>query len=516
MERPCFHLSIPARDVGLSADWYVRVLGCQPGRRSTEAAILDLGGHQLVLQQHSGRPEAVQPGIYPRHFGLVFESLSSWELLRDRVAQRGEPFTVAPKCRYPGERLEHWTFFLQDPSNNWLEFKHYSDAEAVLGCRQLSEVGDRDLRSSACENQTAITSKDFDGSVVQQPEPAWIGAVFGTTITRLESQLLGEARGFQSTTWRLTLNCEPPESAPACVILKSETSDVDCNAFSRLNNAFKREIGVYTCCTPRLQAHRPHVYASQESSPSWLLMEDLSHLRSGDQVVGLSYAETLATIESIAAIHAEFWMDLGLEQHSWLPRHNFWFADPKSEIVDNFFAVYGVRFGPDVCRLYQAVLEQSSAIDEALNDRPWTLVHGDLRADNVLFDNTLQDPDAVILDWSWASRSLAVIDLAFLVGGSTPRMQRHGRHDDLLLAWHRALLSSGVRDYTLAEARRDQQFAALRCITAGIAMHSFSKGDQTPVRAALFMDDAIQRHAAYAAEIAAWEALPDPTGFPNG
>lgn len=51
-------------------------------------------------------------------------------------------------------------------------------------------------------------------------------------------------------------------------------------------------------------------------------------------------------------------------------------------------------------------------------------------------------------------------------------------------------------------------------MTAGIALHSFSKGAETPVRAALFMDDAIQRHAAYAVEIAAWEALPDRTGFP--
>jgi hypothetical protein len=27
------------------------------------------------------------------------------------------------------------------------------------------------------------------------------------------------------------------------------------------------------------------------------------------------------------------------------------------------------------------------------------------------------------------------------------------------------------------------------------------------------MDDAIQRHAAYALEIEAWQALPDPAGF---
>ena len=146
MARPCFHLSIPARDVVASAEWYTRALGCVPGRRSAVAAILDLGGHQLVLQQLQGAAEPEQAGIYPRHFGLVFDQLGSWEALRDRITGLGEPFRVEPKCRFSGEALEHWTFFLQDPSANWLEFKHYSNPDAVLGCRDHGDVGDHELR----------------------------------------------------------------------------------------------------------------------------------------------------------------------------------------------------------------------------------------------------------------------------------------------------------------------------------------------------------------------------------
>jgi len=350
-------------------------------------------------------------------------------------------------------------------------------------------------------------------ALVRHPEPGWIGEALGTTVKSLETRLLGEARGFQSTTWLLQLNCDPPGGGPASVILKSETANEAFNTFSRLNNAFVREVGVYTHCTPRLKDHQPCVYASNSCEPFWLLLEDLTHLRSGDQVIGLSYQETLATIQRMAAIHAEFWLDPALQQHSWLPGHGFWFADPKLEIVDDFFATYGVRFGTDVCRLYRAVLEQSSAIDQALDARPWTLVHGDLRADNLLFGDSTEDPTSVIIDWSWASRSLGAIDIGFLIGGSTPQAQRLGRHEDLLLAWHEELLKRGVRDYPLSEARHDLQLAALRSITAGLAMHSFFGNPETPIRAALFMDDAIQRHAAYALEIKAWEALPDPSGF---
>lgn len=143
-----FHLSIPATDLEHSRQWYGRVLGCGAGRSSAVALILDLGGHQLVLQR---QPEGVEPrqsGIYPRHFGLVFAQLAAWQALQRRVQESGEPFAVAPKCRYAGTVLEHHTFFLQDPSGNWLEFKHYSQAEAVLGCSEHASVGDPELRAT--------------------------------------------------------------------------------------------------------------------------------------------------------------------------------------------------------------------------------------------------------------------------------------------------------------------------------------------------------------------------------
>ena len=58
--------------------------------------------------------------------------------------------------------------------------------------------------------------------LVKQPEPQWISEALGTNVKSLEATLLGEGRGFQSTTWRLELSCDPPEQGPTSVILKSE------------------------------------------------------------------------------------------------------------------------------------------------------------------------------------------------------------------------------------------------------------------------------------------------------
>lgn len=143
MDLQQFHLSIPALDLETTRAWYVEGLGCSEGRRSPHALILDLGGHQLVAQRTD--PAAIgaaQPGIYPRHFGLVFAHLEAWRQLLARARAAGLRFGIEPRLRFGGEVLEHHSFFLIDPAGNWLEFKHYTHPAAVLGCRERTEVGD--------------------------------------------------------------------------------------------------------------------------------------------------------------------------------------------------------------------------------------------------------------------------------------------------------------------------------------------------------------------------------------
>ncbi len=142
-----FHLSIPCRDLEETQAWYVEGLGCIAGRRSEQALILALGGQQLVAQLlPPGRSEPQQTGIYPRHFGLVFATAQPWQALLERARAQGLRFGVEPKCRFRAQPLEHHTFFLIDPSGNWLEFKYYQDPEAALGRQECPEVGDAELR----------------------------------------------------------------------------------------------------------------------------------------------------------------------------------------------------------------------------------------------------------------------------------------------------------------------------------------------------------------------------------
>ncbi|MFK8186126.1 MAG: VOC family protein [Phormidesmis sp.] len=135
-----FHLSFPVKNIVETKRFYVDGLGCKVGREGKGSLILNLGGHQLVA--HVSEDIAPQKGIYPRHFGVTFGSFEEWEGLLFRAREKGLSFYQRPKHRFEGERIEHRTFFLEDPFHNLLEFKYYKYASAVFGELQYSKVGD--------------------------------------------------------------------------------------------------------------------------------------------------------------------------------------------------------------------------------------------------------------------------------------------------------------------------------------------------------------------------------------
>jgi len=143
MNQHIFHLAFPVHDLAEAKRFYVEGLGCVLGRESTRAVTLGLAGHQLVGHLATDVP-APQRGIYPRHFGLVLRSRSEWQALADRAQALGLTFYQQPRVRFPGTRIEHRTFFLEDPSRNLLEFKYYTHDSAIFGEQDLSEVGDSD------------------------------------------------------------------------------------------------------------------------------------------------------------------------------------------------------------------------------------------------------------------------------------------------------------------------------------------------------------------------------------
>jgi extradiol dioxygenase family protein len=141
MSKTFFHLAFPVTDLESTKKFYVDGLGCTLGRETDNAVILGLAGHQIVAHL-TAEPASKQKGVYPRHFGLIFDSEKDWQALADRARVKGLTFYQQPRTRYKGKPIEHRTFFLEDPSHNLLEFKFYVHESAIFGEQQDARIGD--------------------------------------------------------------------------------------------------------------------------------------------------------------------------------------------------------------------------------------------------------------------------------------------------------------------------------------------------------------------------------------
>ncbi|HEX9758645.1 MAG TPA: VOC family protein [Nitrospiria bacterium] len=137
-----FHLAFPVNHPERTKEFYVKGLGCTLGRESKTAIILELNGNQIVAHL-TQEPLLSQKGIYPRHFGLIFKSEKDWKAMAERAKEKGLKFRMEPRHRFPGTRIEHGTFVLEDPSHNLLEFKYYKYESAIFGEHEFSKVGDK-------------------------------------------------------------------------------------------------------------------------------------------------------------------------------------------------------------------------------------------------------------------------------------------------------------------------------------------------------------------------------------
>ena len=136
-----FHLAIPINDVTKAQHFYEEGLDCAVGRANKQAVIFNFYGHQVVA--HVTKENLTpQKGIYPRHFGLVLPTKEDWKKLLNRAKEKELKFYQEPKLRFPKKLIEHWTFFLEDPFYNLLEFKYYTHKEAIFGGGNIEEIGD--------------------------------------------------------------------------------------------------------------------------------------------------------------------------------------------------------------------------------------------------------------------------------------------------------------------------------------------------------------------------------------
>lgn len=338
---------------------------------------------------------------------------------------------------------------------------------------------------------------------------AWCNAALrsslnGATVTAVRQAPVGT--GQVADTVRLTLEYDRPGAGPASLIAKVPAADPTSRDAARATRTYEIEASFYRDLAQQLPVRTPICsFAAHDldTDAYVVVLEDVAPAEQGDQMRGCPVPDIEAAIDELALLHGPRWGDPTLLDIGWLNR-----ATPESLVgmvalvtsaVEPFIARYHDRLDADTVAL---VGRLAPRLDAYLTHRPepWTIVHGDFRADNLLFGG----PRVVVVDWQTVTLGSGPSDVSYLLGASLRPDDRRSAEAGLVDRYVERLIAQGAaveRDDVWTLYRRFAFGGLIMAIIASMLVKRTDRGDEMFITMA-------ERHAHQALELDS-EALID-------
>jgi type IV secretory pathway TrbD component len=268
----------------------------------------------------------------------------------------------------------------------------------------------------------------------------------GTAVAAVQAAPIGT--GQVSDSYRLSLTYDGPADLPPTMIAKVPAADAASRNAARAFRTYEIEANFYSQLAPRLPVALARCYyAAYDAGPDEyvVLLEDLTPALPGDQLAGLHPDDAAAAIRELAALHAAGWDSAELAALPWLNRSGpDAAAAPLAAILTGLYPRFRERYAdrlePGTLSLIEDFLPNVGTYLKA-SDEPRTIVHGDFRADNLLFGATRP----VVLDWQTAGFGAGTGDLSYFLASSLPVAARRQYEEALVRRYHAALNSGGAQ-----------------------------------------------------------------------
>jgi Ecdysteroid kinase-like family len=290
-----------------------------------------------------------------------------------------------------------------------------------------------------------------------------------TTVTDVVVEPLAEGVGFMGEVARVR-PAYTRGTGPASLIAKIPTQDPHVRDVLAPARVFEREARFYRYLAPQLDVTPDAYYVGEDSVAGdyVLLLEDLGHLRMGDQVAGASADDAAAALEALAHFHATFWTSPRLDDLDWMPPID----DPGMKIgreiyassLPGFMQVFGDVL--DDVGADMEVVERFADNVHQLMDRfaamPHTIVHFDYRLDNLFFGDTASErPGVTMIDFQASTKGGGAYDVGYFLSQNLRTDVRQAHEEGLLRGYHDVLVADGVDGYSLEQLRSDYRVGVL-------------------------------------------------------
>ena len=327
----------------------------------------------------------------------------------------------------------------------------------------------------------------------------WLNDVLAPAdpVQSLTQTVLGEGEGLMGDILRLTLS----RASGATDSLVAKLPKLENRTIGELLGAYEREILFYQNFGDTLPVRCPKLlYADfdrdrgsenqevilrkADALPRWtnaittrlgrwiaaskkrrylLLIEDVGGAEPGNQVAGASRERCRAVLEQMAKLHAAYWNDDRLKGQFWLlpmdvdmrMRHSM--SVQARPAFDALFPESAARLAPYLDEGREHGIEHT----QQLAAGPTTLLHHDLRLDNLMFEGE----EVIFIDWQLVRRGHPAYDLAYFLSSA---VTDEGSAEELINHYHQALCGNGVSGYSRAQLHNDYA-TALRVVAMSLS-----------------------------------------------
>jgi hypothetical protein len=313
----------------------------------------------------------------------------------------------------------------------------------------------------------------------------WLSEILGSDITAVSQLELGVDVGFMGDVLRLELDCEDSQVPRHMVAKLPKKAN---RVMGELLGVYEREIMFFREFSEELPIRVPKHYFSEfdrdrgsekqreiirvldglprfmSSLIGWLayliagakkrryllLIEFYEDMQPGDQLAGLDVGGCQRVLRGIAPMHQKYWNAPALEEHFWLMEMDIDARMRQGTFlahVEQYEKIMGATVAPHLNWLRE---HGEILLRRFHGDVPSTLLHCDLRLDNVIFNGEV----CAFIDFQLVRSGPAAYDVAYFVTSALHETATDEEREEVLKDYHAALAAP---DYDYAEFKRDYQ-----------------------------------------------------------
>ncbi|MDT5238299.1 MAG: hypothetical protein QOD97_497 [Mycobacterium sp.] len=296
---------------------------------------------------------------------------------------------------------------------------------------------------------------------------AWLGTVLETDVRAVDIVPIGT--GQTGATYRLTVTY-PSDAAGLPATFAIKLSSLDEAVRERVALGYRSEHAFYTHVADLVRVPIPetfHCEISEDGGDFVLLLADMAPAVQGDQIAGCTQEEATLGVRALAGLHGPTWCD-----PKWADFPGLAMSMPNDDAAKGFGDIAVMATQVTLERLgVQMSADDRDTVTEAMSMvTPWlladrhrfSLMHGDYRLDNMLFD-----PDrttVTVVDWQTLGAGLPARDLAYFTGTSLLPAARRLADEDLVASYNTELCGYGIVDYDRDTCWRDYRVGMLQVL----------------------------------------------------